>query len=45
MILEIIGHILLVIVALWFILDIIVPLICRAFIALLRWYIQKVVNG
>jgi uncharacterized membrane protein len=45
MILEIGGYILLAIVVLWFLLDIIFPLACRAFIALLRWYIQKVVNG
>jgi uncharacterized membrane protein len=42
---NIIGYILLVIVALWFVIDIIVPLICRAFIALLRWYLQRVING
>jgi uncharacterized membrane protein len=42
---EIVGYILLAIVAVWFIIDIIVPLICRAFIALLRWYLQRVING
>jgi uncharacterized membrane protein len=42
---EIVGYILLVIIALWFIIDIIVPLICRATIALIRWYVQRVING
>jgi len=49
MILEIIGYILLaivaVLIAVWFAVDIIVPLACRAFIALLRWYLQGVIDG
>jgi len=42
---NIIGYILLAIIALWFLLDIIFPLACRAFIALLKWYLQRVING
>jgi uncharacterized membrane protein len=42
---NIVGYILLAIVALWFVIDIIVPLICRATIALIRWYVQRVING
>jgi len=41
---NIVGYILLAIVALWFVIDIIVPLMCRAIIALIKWYIQRVVN-
>jgi uncharacterized membrane protein len=40
-----IGYILLAFVAVWFVIDIIFPLLCRAFIALLRWYLQRVING
>jgi uncharacterized membrane protein len=42
---EVVGYILLAIVALWFIIDIIVPLLCRAAIALIRWYVQRVIDG
>jgi hypothetical protein len=42
---NIVGYILLVVVALWFVIDIILPLLCRAFIALLKWYLQRVING
>jgi hypothetical protein len=42
---NIVGYIPLAIVALWFLLDIVKPLACRAFIALLRWYLQRVING
>jgi hypothetical protein len=42
---NIVGYILLAIVAVWFVIDVIVPLLCWAFIALLRWYLQRVING
>jgi hypothetical protein len=42
---NIVGYILLAIVALWFVIDIIVPLLYWAFIALLRRYFQGVING
>jgi len=42
---NIVGYILLAIVALWFVIDIIVPLLCWAFIALLRRYVQRVIDG
>jgi hypothetical protein len=42
---NIVGYIPLAIVAVWLVIDIIFPLLPRALFALLRWYLQGVIDG
>jgi len=47
--LELAGYIaigvLILLIGAWLVVDILIPLFCRAFTAFMRWYLQGVING